>query len=253
MKITVDLKGLDQVRKNLQGFSERRGNAAIATALTRTAVKIKQAVTQELPKVIDRPTRYTLNAFYVDTATANRLSASVYLKGIFKSSPRNHYLVPLIDGGDRNIKRFEKALQAKGAMPVGWHTVPGAGARIDANGNVSRGQIAQIISQLGTELLSGYTNTPQSLKAKMAAQRKAGGQFIAAMPGNRLKLKPGIYQRERIGRNLSPVLIFVKSTAYKQRIDFDGIAKRTIDQHLKPEMDRAVAEQVARLAQKGAA
>lgn len=267
MKLTVDVKGLREVQEAMRDFSERRVKAAMATALTRTAVKVRAEVRRELPSVFDRPSAYTMRNIRYTGATAKSLMAVVgfdidavsnergqvqrYVQ-TGNDTPASKYLQFQVDGGARRLKRYELALQAKGAMPKGWVSVPGAGARLDAYGNVSRGQIAQIISQLGTELLSGYTNTPQSLKAKVAAQRKAGGQFIAVLPGRGGKLKPGVYQRERIGRNLTPVLIYVKAATYKPRFDFDGITRRAAERILPDEISQAVRESAAGLTARGA-
>lgn len=268
MMITVDVQGFAGVADAIRDFSERRLSAALATALTRTAVKVRTEVQRELPRVFDRPSAYTMRNIRYTGATAKSLSAVVgfdiaavtnergQVQGYSQTgndTPASKYLQFQVEGGSRRVKRYELALQARGAMPKGWVSVPGAGARLDAYGNVSRGQIAQIISQLGTELLSGYTNTPQSLKAKMSAQRKAGGQFIAVLPGRGGKLKPGVYQRERIGRNLTPVLVYVKAATYQRRFDFDGIARRAAERVLPEEVAQAVRESAARLAGRGAA
>ncbi len=268
MKIMVDIKGLREVQDAIKDFTARRMNAALATALTRTAAKVRTEVQRELPSVFDRPSAYTTRNIRYTGATAKSLAAVVgfdieavsnergqvqrYIQ-TGNDTPASKYLQFQVDGGTRRVKRYELALQAKGAMPKGWVSVPGAGARLDAYGNVSRGQIAQIISQLGTELLSGYTNTPQSIKAKVSAQRKAGGQFIAVLPGRGGRLKPGVYQRERIGRNLTPVLVYVKAATYKPRFDFDGIARRAAERVLPEEVAQAVRESAARLAARGAA
>lgn len=267
--LSIKFDGLDGLQRELRDFSERRVNAAVATALTRTAVKVREKVQEQLPSVFDRPTPYTVRNVRYLAASAGNLEAGVgfdvevgtdifgkvksYSNAGAGQTPAGKYLQFQIDGGTRRPKRFELALQAKGAMPKGWYAVPGAGARLDAYGNVSRGQIAQIIAQLGTELLSGYTNTPQSVTAKLKGQRKAGGQFIAVLPGSRIRLAPGVYQRELMGRTITPVLIYVRSTGYKPRFDFEGIARREADVILPVEMARAVRESAARLAARGAA
>lgn len=74
MKITMEVHGLTEVQKALtERFSPRRLNAVMATALTRTAQDVREAVRQELPRVFDRPTPYTLNSLFVRPATAQRL------------------------------------------------------------------------------------------------------------------------------------------------------------------------------------
>ena len=55
------------------------------------------------------------------------------------------------------------------------------------------------------------------------------------------------HQREFVGRNITPVLMFVKRANYKKRFDFFGIGQRVVASELKPQIDRAVREQMARL------
>jgi hypothetical protein len=89
---------------------------------------------------------------------------------------------------------------------------------------------------------------PFDASKQIAAQRKAGGRFFVVPPGGRIA--PGVYQREFAGRGITPVLIFVKRTAYTRRFDFDGIGQRFAAQRLPLEMKRAVDEHTKRLASK---
>jgi hypothetical protein len=253
MKFRFEARGLGAVTEALKSMSTRRVSAALATALTRTAAEVKAAVTQELDRSLDRPTPYTMRSLYMRPARADRLDAEVWVKDDRAGSgtPATRYLLPQVDGGVRRIKRFELALQASGAMPRGWQAVPGAGAHLDAYGNISRGQLAQIISQVGTELTAGHNRTMSTdPRRRISAQRRAGGRFFAVRPGQRLP--PGIYQREFAGRNITPVLIFVRSTAYQPRVDFYGVAQRVAADRLPAQVDRALGEQVARMGQSGA-
>lgn len=58
----IKIKGLDELRRDLAQFSDRRFRAAVATALTRTAKKVQDEMRDELRTVFDRPTPFTLNA-----------------------------------------------------------------------------------------------------------------------------------------------------------------------------------------------
>jgi hypothetical protein len=272
--LKIDVSGLKETQQMLAGFSDRRMRAATATALTRTAVEVRSAAQAELVRSIDRPTPYTQRQMRYIGATADNLNAAVgfdieaitdirgnvsrYSSAGKGNTPASKYLGPVVEGGGRHVKRFERALQAAGAMPQGWHAVPGVGAKLDAYGNISRGQIAQIVSQVGTELLRGYSNTLS--KTDRTKRRRAfgrsGGQYVA-LPQGRGKLKPGIYLSEgrdfgarlgygRSGR-LVPVLIFVRSTTYAARFDFYGVTQRVAEVKLGANLARSVAEHIARL------
>ena len=263
MRITLGASDLNSVVDQLRLMSERRINAAIATALTRTAVQVREVLKSSMMSAIDRPNPYTLSQLKYVAATSNSLAAAVgfgvqaitdirgavirYQDFGSSSTPAGKYMQYSIDGGARRSKRFELALQAKGAMPRGWMAVPGVGARMDAYGNMSRGQIAQIIAQLGTELLSGYDNRPATIRSRIAGQRRAGGQFFAVLPGSRSRLKPGIYQREFMGNNITPILMYVRSATYRKIFDFYGISKTEAERILPLEITRSVNESISRM------
>lgn len=249
--IEIRVSGLDEMRQTLAALSDRRFSAAIATALSRTASEVRQEIRRQLPSVFDRPTPYTLNSLYVKGATAENLVARVWFKDetgtTGMGTPATKYLAPQVQGGGRNTKRFERALQMAGALPAGWQIVPGPGARLDQYGNVSAGQIIQILSQLRITLLSGHTrNMSAEARAAIRAQRKAGGRFFVMPVGGRAK--PGIYQREFMGENITAVLMFVPPTKYGVRFDFSAMATKAAEERLQPNVDRVIGEQLARLA-----
>jgi len=268
MRITLE-SNIAQVRAQVAQFSDRRFKAAMATALTRTAVQVRAGVQAEMPRVLDRPTPYTMRQLRYVGASADRLAAAVGFNVVsvtdergarigFRDlgqgeTPAGKYLQPNIDGGTRRVKRLEEALRAQGALPDGWLVVPGQGATIDAYGNVARGQVVQVLAQLRIQLLSGTTrNMSFDARKQITAQRKAGGRFFVIPPGKG-KQQPGIYQREFNGRNITPVFIFVRGATYRRRFDFDSLAKRLADQTLPGEVQRAVNESLARLSARSGA
>lgn len=249
MKVSLQVTGMDQALASIERFSARRLNAAIATALTRTALDVRQAVLIKMPSVFDRPTPYTMNSLFVKPARADQLMAETYFKDETTGGgiPATKYLLPNVLGGVRSTKRFEAALRAAGHLPAGWFVVPGAGAGLDAYGNVSRGQIVQVLSQLRITMTAGHTrNMPFDERKQISAQRRAGGRFFVIKPGMR-GAKPGVYQREFNGRNITPVFMFVTHAAYRARFDFEGIASQAASDRLAPNLERSIAESAARM------
>lgn len=252
----VKVEGLEALRRQLDGFSDRRFAAAVATSLSRTAAALKDEYRRRLPEVLDRPTPYTLNSLFVKPARAADLSAMVWFKDDRAASqagtPATKYLLPQVRGGGRGLKRMERLLQMAGHLPAGYVTVPGQGARLDSYGNMERGQIIQILSQLRITAVSGFTrNLSFNERKKVAALRRAGGRFFVLPVGG--PAAPGVYQRELVGRNITPVLMFVQGAAYSPRFDFDGIGRRFVAQRMPVELRRAIGEHVRRLAARGAA
>lgn len=245
MRITVDLAGFSRAQRDLAAqLSERRVAAFAATALTRTAHEVAQHVRQEMRRVFDRPTPYTLRSVRVEAATAARPVASVFISE--RKAPRDPspavVLKPQVEGGARGTKGLELALRRMGVLPAGWLVVPGQGARLDPFGNVSRGLVQQVVTQIAQQQQA----RPKNARAITKAVRRTGGRFIAIPPGARTQ--PGIYIADVIGRNVMPVFIFVRRATYRQRLDFHGIASRVALGRLPHHVKRAVAESLQRLA-----
>jgi hypothetical protein len=263
--LSVEFSGLKELRSQLTEFSDRRLSAAVATALTRTAVDARAEGQRFLRQALDRPKPFTINSLKYVPATAQRPVAAVGLGVVAITDqvgnvlryqdlgegerPAGKYLGPMIRGGQRHSKGVEGALRAAGVLPAGWFVVPGAGALLDAYGNVSPGQIVQILSQLRIQQWSGTTrNMSFEAGKQIAAQRKAGGRFFVVPVGSRQQ--PGVYQREFMGRNVTPVMIFVRGAVYRNRLDLPGTLQRRADEQLPREMARSIEEQLQRLAQR---
>ncbi|RZL38733.1 MAG: hypothetical protein EOP35_05180 [Rubrivivax sp.] len=200
---------------------------ASALALTWTGQDVKKEIDGLLPQVFDNPTAYTQAGFRLYPATKRNLRALV----TFREDAR-HFLNAQVTGGQRTMKALERALQATKALPPGMMAVPGQGARLDRYGNVDRGQVVQVLSQLRITMTAGYSrNMSHDARTAIRAQKRAGGRFFVARAGS--GLHAGVYQRELVGRNITPVFLFVRSASYKVRLPVDEIARRVIDLRLQ--------------------
>lgn len=220
---------------------------ALALAVTRTGQLVKKAVEYEMPMAFDRPTPYTLGSVFLKAATKAIPVATVWLKDdASKGTPASKYLYPEIAGGGRGLKRFEKRLQMMGLLPSGMYAVPGSAAKLDAYGNISAGQIEQILSALGAaEIFSGY----QANRTKASAKRKGAAlkEYFVGRPGGHAPL--GIYQRVKLGRGsaVKPIMIFVRQPIYHERYRFQEIAARVVSEEFPRQFSDAyrVAVQTA--------
>lgn len=233
MKLTVK-HNFVEVQKAL-GRLQKQLPFAMAAALTRTAHDVRDAERKEMARAFDRPTRYTLNSLYVKPATKAQLVARVWVKDSDRAA---HYLLPQIWGGSRPMKRFEELLRQRGIMGANERAVPGEGAKLDAYGNMSRGQIVQILSQLRTFNLAGFdanaTNSKRSRAkrakvkyffARQGESRVGGGAWKR---GDKVQhLRSGVYAKTARG-GLTPVLIFVKGTGYRARLRFFEVGRKTV-------------------------
>lgn len=213
---------------------------ATALALTKTARDVKNAQAREMSKVFDRPTPYTLNSVFVSPATKAKLEAEVWLKGEGSRdySTRRHFLVPQIFGGDRALKRFEERMVRTGYMSANERAVPGAGAILDSYGNVSKGQIVKILSQLQAITVSGdYSGATDSRRSR--AKRSIEAYFVSRGKGSRAgrvtqQLPRGVWVRRRfgpLGTSVKPVFLFVSRAIYKERYKFFEVANTVIDKN----------------------
>src|SRR5574343_1170170 len=246
----VQITGLDELRRNLSEFSDRRFAAAVATALTRTARVVQTAWQAELREKVDRPTPLTERAPIVEQATAQSLTAIVRMRDqVAAGQPPSLYLQPPTFGGGRQLKQFEKALIAQGSMPSGTFAVPTDYAKRDAYGNVTRGQLVQILVQLAGGSVSGGYRRVISASAQRRAQAaiRAGKEYVAVLQREG-KLRPGIYGRE--GNKLRMVFSYESRVTYRRMLSLADRAKTAVDASLQDELRRAVEESAARLAAK---
>ncbi len=237
---------------------------ALARALTKTAQDVRTAQRKEMEAVFDRPTRFTLNALYLRSATKQRLEAEVWLKD---RGSREHYLLPQIEGGARQLKRFEERLVRTGYMQPSERAVPAAGARLDQYGNMSRGQINQILSQLRTAIVLGdSSNATDSRRSR--AKRATEAYFVSRGPGtwrgrgawkrgNKSQHLPrGVWVRRSfgpLGTAVKPVLLFVPKAQYRKRFRFFEIAQQVTERQFDTNFKEswAIAMRTARFGQQG--
>jgi hypothetical protein len=210
---------------------------ATSLALNNTGRSAKADLVDEMPRVFDRPTPYTLNSIFMKPSTKTELRVVLWLKDdTFKGTPASRYLGPEIFGGERSLKRFERALLARGLLPQGMIVVPGSAAQIDQYGNISRSQIVQILSALQAFGQQGYL-------ANRTARSKTRGkkaEYFVGQPGRGLPL--GVWQRTSfaVGSAAKPVLIFVRPKPYKPRFDFFGVAQRAFDREFNGQFSLAM-------------
>lgn len=226
----------DEVLRRMNGF-EKQLPFAMVVALNRTANDVKAAEVAEIRRVFDRPTPYTLRSLYTSRATKEKLQAEVWLKDDRAGSgtPATRYLLPQIEGGLRGNKGFERLLQRAGIMEPGERAVPADGARLDPYGNMSRGQIVQIISQLKAQGTAGYSLNASNAKRSVA--KRASQQYFASQGTTsyrrgeaRQHLPRGVWLRKKTagGSTLMPVLLFTRRDRYAKRFDFFGVGQRTV-------------------------
>ena len=223
---------------------------ATAVALTRTAKAAKEEIERQLPSLIDNPTPYTMRGFRLYPATKRKLLAEVDFRvAMGRGTQARDYLAPLVYGGQRKLKAFERSLQRVGLLPSGMAAVPGKAARLDAYGNMSRGQITQILSYFKAFGEQGYrANITDKRKASMAkGSKRTGARGVSYFVGkpNGGRHPSGVWQKTNfgeLGSAIKPIIIFVNRPAYRKQLDVPGIAERVIRSRFASELSMAVAQ-----------
>jgi muconolactone delta-isomerase len=238
--------------KRLLDAQQKQAVFAAAVALNRSAEQAVKDIRDEQRKVFDRPTPWFLNALRISPrATKQKLEARIWFKDRNSVESSRDMLMPHIEGGDRARKAMEQRLQRIGVLLPAWRTVPGEGATLDAYGNMSRGEISLILNYVGAYTEAGYNkvNVASKAKFKKGTRSKRGFEFFIARVGNRQGLQPGVYRKTHFGfgSSIKPVLVFVSQATYRRRLDFYGIAKRTVDRVFPADFGRAY-EQALRTA-----
>ncbi len=255
--LTINLAEIDSLKRKL-AVAPRTVEIAAQRALLKTAQAVKEAEVEEMRRVFDRPTRWTLGAMKVKPTSRFEVAVGILdPDGYYKRAA--NYLGTQISGGQRRLKAMERALQQYSLMPPGWFAVPGAGAQIDAYGNMSSGQIRQILSWFdAAERWAGSTQNMGQAgrdKRRKGTKRNIGFEYFAVIPGrtnhlgqrNNLK-QPGIYKRFFFGQGkaIKPVLIYVKGARYQARFDFEKVANKVANAMWQSEFDKSLQAELLR-------
>ena len=259
--ISIDIRGMTDVQRQLRNLAEEQMPYAIATAVNTTAFKVKDALQQEMQSVFDRPTPWLIRQVAVAKATKETLTAVVGTPEGIKDAQGNNagfsrvtssgvferVLSPNIDGGSRRLKAAEHRLQSAGILPKGWFAVPAPDAPLDRYGNLSGAWWVMLLSWLNALQWSSQGATQN--RAEKTSKRKnklerAGVGMFAAIPGRAATrhLRPGVYLRQVKGgfNVIKPLLLFVNKVEYDARLDWFGIAKRTVEAEMPAAMAAAV-------------
>lgn len=249
--LRIDVKAdFKPAMQALDGFSERRIRAAAATALTRVAWEVQKDMKRQFLNRLDRPTAFTRNSVRVSKATAEKLESMVFLRTDVPAGTTSpgEYLTTHEVGGNRNLRKFERALVSSGAMRPGYKVVPGKYAKLDNYGNISRSQIVQVLNQLGSNLSAGYRRVVSNSAKKRAAASKRAGREYVALPQPVNGIEAGISERKN--GKLLPVFYFVHATRYGRKLRLIEQGTAVVKNRATAEMERALAEHRARLAAK---
>ncbi len=191
---------------------------AISRALNDTAQDVLADNKRLMTSVFDRPTPFTLNAFYAKPATQQSLSTTVQRKDQVVGK---HYLETEASGGARGQTGIDKLLSMRIAYAGHlWGVVPGDGARLDAYGNWSSAERNQVLAVLKAMRDGAANETTRSRKRAGSARAR----YFVSPPSFKT---PGIWKRIPGQRQPSLILLFVgEAPGYQARFPFHANAER---------------------------
>lgn len=265
MQIKVEMKGAELLMANIAGMG-KQVRFATAVALTKTAKHAQKDVAQEFARVFDRPTPTVMKSLWVKPATKQNLAAMVYVKDRALGGKNPNSMAEVIAqqfrGGSRIAKQAEFVLRRDGFLAGDEFVAPGAAAKLDRYGNISRGQLVQVLSQIGVRS-SGYDSTPTQSRRSRRNVQAAGVIFWSRGPegrrtpkvdratgisygytgGGASHLPKGAWMRTADG--VKPILIAIRSPRYRARVNMEKIVTKTIErvwqQEFKAAFDAAKA------------
>lgn len=239
MKISGSIDSKD-IHVALTVTAPRQVPYAAAIMLTRLTGDVREVFQKRMPEVFDRPTDFTVRGVFTKGAKASALAAEVYFPESQEERGRGkrEYVRPGTQGApNRQQKKTEFLLTRIGALPAGWVTTPGKGAKLDAHGNLAGSVYKQIINVLQIRY-----NKPKPIAARsQKAATKLGVQalFFAIAPGPNKAAKgggwlpPGVW-KHLPGGKITQILKFVKKASYQPRLK------------VKPEAETVVRKMVAK-------
>ena len=223
--------------RGLTTFQREQLPFITAYALTTTGQMAIDAHKREMRRVFDRPVDWTVNSLFL--TPAKKQDPNPFIRIGFKDfaskgTPAGRYLQWQINGGGREHKRFEKALIAAGTMLPGQYAVPTRRLVLDAHGNIPRGTITKILSDLQSSRdPTQNRNTARRGRGKL----RMLAFFAITRPGS--GLAPGIYLNIGPGQQIL-VIAYVRQPTYRKRYDWTGITKRAVEQGFAPAFRHAV-------------
>lgn len=252
--IDFRVTGLKETLDYFQLLAKDKFPFALSKACNDTAFLIRDSEMETMREVFNKPKEQTVRNIRVVKGNKSRPGATIAFAQIYDG---DEYMVPEVEGGERTMKRSEKAF--------GHYYVPGIGAQLDSNGRMKPSQIVQIMSYFKLMGESGY-----SANRRVKVQ-KSGVQYFK-LDQQTGKLAAGIYMRvdkgmgqmvvakalsekhkgktraqvktefrKALDRGIIPVIIFVNhAPVYAKRFPFFEVANKVISENWKQVMGDAV-------------
>lgn len=228
---------LARVTDRLRDVDRKALPMATRWALNDMAFAILEQTGELADEVFDRPTRWTKNAFFVRKATLQDMTAVVERKTAQRG---RHYLEVQQEGGRRPQTGLERLLSRRLAYSgLIAAVLPTDNMRKDRHGNMSRGAVQRIISNLQASG-DAAQNTTQASRARARGRR---AEYFVPRDGS--SLSPGVYERGTRG-GIKKMLAFSETVPnYSARYPMEERGRDTAETMAEPSFRRALARALA--------
>jgi len=252
----IDVDPGDLFKRALSELEQKNLPFALQQTANRTAEEVQRQWIALINRTFDSPVSLTRNsvkvkmARYTRGASGGRINhaAEVFIRDLaHKGTPPARYLYPQVHGGARGHKGLERGLQRGHYLLASQYAVPAKTAPLDSHGNVQRGLVPQILSQLKLQRDDKMNETKESRGERRGKQaRKFGRTYdFFALSKRKGRLPAGVYERSNDkSRALRMIFLFVPGVKYRPRLDLFGKTKKTWDSvfpfHFEREMKKAI-------------
>ncbi len=222
MNFQFEMKGFEEAKKILSSALMKK---VLGNTVFNTSQDARKDLVEEIKVIFDRPTPFIVRGVRV-LYNRNDISSDIGFENFPIGKSPADIIRPHVEGGIRPMKRSEKYLRS--------YWVPGGGARLDKYGNISAGQVTQVLSSLGRLPEVGYT---ANITGRSRKRNTKPRNYFVVGPGNK-GLHPGVWERLS-NQRVRPILIFVGAPQYYKRLKFHDIVKRSIQKNVHGRFDDA--------------
>lgn len=238
--ISITLTGVDEVIAGL-GELQSKLPSITARALTTTAQDARDQVKGWLPRLLDRPTPFTMNSLFVFPAEKTDLRAAVAFKHEMGRLPRTaigqvtapRSMRAQVYGGQRELKASEKTLLANNITQRSRpFLIPAKGAQRDRFGNVP-GSFMNRVLYSGVARGSASQGYSRPLNGRTQGDSRTGQYFVLYLQPSLRQGAVGIFKNMGASQPPMPVFLFSSKAGYSRRVPFEQIASAMADRQLR--------------------
>ena len=238
MPAALILQGFKAALKRIES-DDKQVRFAGSKALNIVSKRSVDFQKRDMKLVFDRPTRFIVNSLRVSQfSSKTRQEARVGFKDVFQSirfDPVADTLLPHIDGGTRRPKRSELRLRRFGILKQNEHLVPSRTAPLDRFGNIRKGVMQRILSDLGSFSDRGFDgNRKGNAKRQYVFGRVGSTKGIFRVRGG----------ASRLATNQWSLIFLIVSRAprYRKRFNFFDNAERFVEKNIVSEFEKQYAD-----------